>query len=106
MQRTIHARIGRKRNVHARGGRNRIGCARRSTAGSAPEKIGRFQIRTKVGAGAFGAVYRAYDELLDREVALKVPHAGAMASSAEKARSLREPKAAAKLRHANIVSAL
>ena len=35
------------------------------------KKIGRFEIRERVGAGAFGTVYRAYDPTLDREVALE-----------------------------------
>ena len=47
------------------------------TRSKLPQKLGRFEIRSKLGAGAFGAVYRAYDPLLEREVALKVPHPGA-----------------------------
>jgi WD40 repeat protein/tRNA A-37 threonylcarbamoyl transferase component Bud32 len=68
-----------------------------------PARLGRFEIRCRVGAGAFGVVYRAYDALLDREVALKVPHAGRLDSEKDKARFVREAKAAAKLRHPNIV---
>ena len=68
-----------------------------------PAVIGRFQVRDLLGTGAFGSVYRAYDPLLDREVALKVPHAGEAKSEMDRARSLREPKAAAQLRHPNIV---
>src|SRR4051794_38579131 len=36
-----------------------------------PERLGRFQIRARLGAGAFGTVYRAFDPVLDREVVLK-----------------------------------
>ncbi len=65
--------------------------------------IGRFEIRSVLGAGAFGKVYRAYDTVLEREVALKVPHPGLLETEDDKARYLREPKAAAQLHHANIV---
>ena len=68
-----------------------------------PEKIGRFEVHLRLGAGAFGQVYRARDTLLDREVALKVPHASAIQSEARRARVLTEAKAAAQLRHPNIV---
>ncbi len=68
-----------------------------------PKKLGRFEIRARLGAGAFGAVFRAYDPTLDREVALKVPHEGALQSDRQKARFQREAKAAAQLMHPNIV---
>lgn len=69
---------------------------------STVNKIGRFQIRSELGKGAFGRVYRAYDPTLDREVALKVPTI--RASRGEHARRfLREAQSAAKLKHPNIV---
>ena len=71
--------------------------------GKYPEKIGRFEVRARLGAGAFGAVYRAYDPMLDREVALKVPHASAVQSETRRARVVTEAKAAGQLRHPNIV---
>ncbi|MEI8375109.1 MAG: SUMF1/EgtB/PvdO family nonheme iron enzyme [Planctomycetota bacterium] len=68
-----------------------------------PEKIGRFDVRRRLGAGAFGQVYLARDPLLDRDVALKVPRASALQSETRRARVLIEAKAAAQLRHPNIV---
>src|SRR4051812_15167053 len=44
-------------------------------------RLGRFEVRSRLGTGAFAEVYRAYDPVLDREVALKVPHPGALGSS-------------------------
>jgi eukaryotic-like serine/threonine-protein kinase len=35
--------------------------------------LGRYQLGQRIGAGASGVVYRAYDPLLDRAVAIKVP---------------------------------
>lgn len=67
-----------------------------------PQKIGRFQLRSELGRGGFGHVYRAYDPTLAREVALKIPaiHAG----RGEPARRfLREAQSAAKLRHPHLV---
>jgi tRNA A-37 threonylcarbamoyl transferase component Bud32 len=68
-----------------------------------PAKLGRFRIRSRLGAGAFGSVYRAFDPLLDREVALKLPHPSRLQSEHDRMRILREAKAAAQLRHPNIV---
>src|ERR1700722_5824895 len=36
-------------------------------------RVGRFHVVSILGHGAFGTVYRAFDPMLDREVALKVP---------------------------------
>jgi len=67
------------------------------------EKIGRFEIRGFLGSGGFGEVYRAFDTLLKRDIALKLPHPGLLTSEADRARLMREPQAAAQLRHPNIV---
>lgn len=67
------------------------------------QKLGRFEVRQRVGSGAFGDVYRAYDPTLERDVALKVPRSGVVLSEQARARFLREPKAAAKLQHPHIV---
>lgn len=70
---------------------------------SAPEQLGRFVIKRRLGAGAFGAVYQAYDPQLDRQVALKVPQPGTLETPQAIERFLREAKAAAQLRHPHIV---
>jgi hypothetical protein len=65
-------------------------------------RVGRFELRAALGQGTFGRVYRAYDPALDREVALKVPRRGG--DRAEGERFLEEARAAARLRHPNIVA--
>ena len=66
-------------------------------------RIGRFELRSALGAGAYGRVYLAHDPVLNRDVALKVPRfAGDQVRQVE--RFLREAKAAAHLRHPSIVA--
>lgn len=65
--------------------------------------IGRFEVRKKLGAGAFGTVYLAYDPQLQRDVAVKVPQKSVLSSPQRVERFLREARSAAKLRHPNIV---
>jgi len=65
--------------------------------------LGRFEILDKLGEGAYGTVFRAKDALLNREVALKVPHPGAIETERDRERYLREPQAAAQLHHPYIV---
>jgi len=35
-------------------------------------KLGRYEVRAKIGEGGMGEVYRAYDEAMHRDVAIKV----------------------------------
>ena len=64
-------------------------------------KLGRFEIIELLGHGAFGAVYRARDPRLERDVALKIPRAGVLEEK-DLARFLREARSAATLRHPHI----
>ncbi|MEZ4449569.1 MAG: protein kinase [Nannocystaceae bacterium] len=66
-------------------------------------QVGRFTVLDRVGEGGMGVVYAAYDELLDRKVALKLLHLGGLAGDGE-ARLLREAQAMARLSHPNIVA--
>jgi tetratricopeptide (TPR) repeat protein len=66
--------------------------------------LGKFQLLERVGVGAFGAVWKARDTELDRLVALKIPHTGLLTAAGDLERFQREARAAAQLRHPNIVS--
>jgi tRNA A-37 threonylcarbamoyl transferase component Bud32 len=68
------------------------------------QQLGKFQLLERVGLGAFGAVWKARDTELDRVVALKIPHAGMFATAADQERFHREARAAAQLRHPNVVT--
>ncbi|MCA8994678.1 MAG: protein kinase [Planctomycetaceae bacterium] len=65
--------------------------------------LGRFEIQDKLGAGAFGTVWKAYDTELDRTVALKIPHEQHPSKDAAES-FLREARAAAQLKHPSIVA--
>jgi ABC-type transport system substrate-binding protein/predicted Ser/Thr protein kinase len=63
----------------------------------------RYRIDAELGRGGMGIVYRAYDDLLGRDVAVKVLNESGLGTQG-RARLLREAQAAAKLNHPNIVS--
>jgi len=69
--------------------------------------LGRYQIRDRIGRGTMGIVYRGYDPVLAREIALKTvdlsPALGAREREAFLARFFQEARIAAKLLHPNIV---
>ena len=67
------------------------------------QRLGRFELIRAVGSGSFGTVYEARDPRLDRLVAVKVLHAGPMATAAQVDRFFREARSAAQLRHPSIV---
>jgi eukaryotic-like serine/threonine-protein kinase len=69
------------------------------------QQVARYEIRRRIGSGGMGAVYAAFDPELDREIAIKVLHAGG-AGPAEHNRLLREARAMARLSHPNVVGAL
>jgi serine/threonine protein kinase/formylglycine-generating enzyme required for sulfatase activity len=68
-----------------------------------PECIGRYRIERLLGNGGFGVVYLAYDDQLQRLVAIKVPHAKLVADIADADPYLVEARTVANLDHPNIV---
>ena len=65
-------------------------------------KLGRYEIRSQLGAGGMGEVYLAQDTKLDRKVALKILPADVAADQGRMRRFVQEAKAAAALNHSHI----
>ncbi len=63
--------------------------------------LGRYVVLGPLGRGGMGTVFKAYDESLDRAIAVKLLHAGAAERHAERLK--REAQALAKLSHPNVV---
>jgi serine/threonine-protein kinase len=66
-------------------------------------RLGRFELRRQLGHGGFGRVYLAWDPVLQREVALKVPHLEVSLVPDLRQRFLNEARAAAGLAHPHLV---
>ena len=67
------------------------------------EQIAEFKIHQKLGQGGFGSVFLAYDTVLERMVAIKIPHRSSAPGSADHLAHLREARAVASLDHAYIL---
>jgi len=68
------------------------------------QKLGRYQLTRKLGAGAMGVVFEAIQEDLDRRVALKIMPRALMLDPEFLRRFKQEAKSAGKLSHPNIVT--
>jgi eukaryotic-like serine/threonine-protein kinase len=68
------------------------------------QTIGRYQLTDKLGQGGMGVVYRAYDTLLERVVAVKVIGAQLDNHRETRERFFREARAAGQLSHPNIIT--
>jgi len=66
--------------------------------------LGHYRIVEQIGAGGMGVVYRAHDEQLDRDVALKVLPTGTLADDVARKQFRKEALALAKLSHPNIAT--
>src|ERR1700746_1338386 len=68
------------------------------------ETLGHYGVIEKIGSGGMGEVYRAHDEQLDRDVALKVLPARSLADEVKRKLFRKEALVLAKLNHPNIAT--
>lgn len=83
----------------------RAGMVKDGTAEAAPDlQTERYSILHLLGEGGYGRVFLAHDNELEREVAIKVPRAAALASDTQAEDFLKEARLAAGLKHPSIVT--
>jgi len=68
------------------------------------ESISHYKILEQLGAGGMGVVYRAHDERLDRDVAVKVLPTGTLTDEAARKRFRKEALTLSRLNHPNIAT--
>src|SRR5271169_1142624 len=66
------------------------------------QTFGRYRIEEEIGAGGMGVVYRAYDEKLQRDLAIKVLTPGALNDEAARKRFRNEARVLSRLNHPSI----
>ena len=71
---------------------------------AAATHLGRYEIRSQIGAGGMGEVYRARDEKLNRDVAIKVLPASFSQDADRLQRFEQEAQATGALNHPNILA--
>ena len=68
-----------------------------------PHRIGRFVILRQLGAGGMGVVYAAYDDQLNRRVAVRLVRQEVSTNDDQRARILRQAQAMAQVSHPDVV---
>lgn len=77
-----------------------------SNASTGGRMLGGFRLTSKLGQGGMGAVYKARQEAMDRDVAIKVLPRSLASNEEFTGRFLREARAAGRLSHPNIVAGI
>ena len=67
---------------------------------------GRFRLEEKIGSGGMSTVYRAFDETLERWVAIKLLHREMSTEAEQLERFRREARAVARLSHPHVVTVI
>lgn len=68
------------------------------------QRLSHYLIIERIGAGGMGVVYRAHDEQLDRDVAIKVLPPGSLGDESARKRFRKEAWSLARLNHPNIAT--
>ena len=66
----------------------------------------RYRLDAQIGAGGMSTVYRAYDETLERWVAIKLMHRDISSDPDQLERFRREARAVARLNHPHVVTVI
>lgn len=69
-----------------------------------PERFGNFRVTERLGQGFFGVVYKGHHDVLDKDVAIKVPHQHRIRSAEDVAAYKAEAQKLAGLNHSGIVT--
>jgi serine/threonine protein kinase len=67
---------------------------------------GRFRLEERIGSGGMSSVYRAYDPMLERQVAIKLMHRDISTDPDQLERFRREARAVAQLNHPHVVTVI
>ncbi len=81
-------------------------CGQVLTDGESGARIGHYRLIERIGQGGMGMVYRAVDETLEREVAIKALHRNLLSDPRQTERFRREARMHGQLSHPNIIALL
>lgn len=82
---------------------SRSNVGERPTVLESPRTLGRFRLESLLGSGAYGAVFRATDLELERQIALKIAWPAILMDAEASRRFVEEPRTVAALKHPGIV---